>query len=101
MKVNAILEYEKEAPKSHAFGIKTDDGILIKVWLPKALVKKHPDELTVILNIPSGGTKRPIETNTDDGDEDDEDDETDDSDEDEDDHETSAPKKKKSAKKRR
>ena len=103
-KIKAILEFEKEAPKSHAFGIKTEDGILIKVWVPKSMMKKPVDELDVVLSIPTGGKKaaREEEDEDDDSDEEDDDESDDDSDdEDEDEEDPPAKKAKKPAKKRR
>lgn len=53
VKISTTLEYESARPKSHAYGTRTAEGILIKVWVPNDLVgKKHPEELAVVLTLP-------------------------------------------------
>jgi hypothetical protein len=79
MKVRAELVYEKDAPKSHAYGIRTEDGILIKVWVPKSLSKKPVEVILAEVEIPTGksvkkskGKKRKQDDDEDDEEEDDE-----------------------------
>jgi hypothetical protein len=54
VKIIAQLAHEKDAPKSHAYGVRTEEGILIKVWVPKALAKKPLLEIGAELIIPIG-----------------------------------------------
>lgn len=52
MKIQAILVHEKSAPHSHAYGARTEDGILIKVWIPHKLVAKPLAEIGAELVLP-------------------------------------------------
>lgn len=54
MKITAQLVHEKDAPKSHAYGMRTEDGILIKVWVPKDLARKPLAEIGAEIIIPIG-----------------------------------------------
>lgn len=110
--VKAVLVFEKDAPKTRAFGVRTKDGILIKVWVPKDMIKSR-DTLVAMLAL--GGKKGKVrdEEDEDEGeeeddeeefaveeDEDSDDDDADEEDEDEEEDEP-APKKKPTSKKRR
>lgn len=57
MKISVQLEHEKSAPKSHAYGARTEDGILVKVWIPHSLVAKPLGGIEVDLNFPEGKKK--------------------------------------------
>jgi len=52
MRIRAELSHEKDAPKSHAYGFRTDDGVLIKVWVPKALVRDPIEVVLAEIEIP-------------------------------------------------
>lgn len=54
MKIEARLAFEKDAPKSHAYGVRTDEGILIKVWIPKALVRNPPEDIVAGIAFATG-----------------------------------------------
>jgi ribosomal protein L12E/L44/L45/RPP1/RPP2 len=92
MKVEGTLVFEKTAPKSHAFGVRTKDGVLIKVWIPKALMPKPIDEIACQLDVPFAkvskfkfNSKKEEDAEEEDEDEDDSDEEEVDEDEDEED----------------
>jgi len=111
MKVSAELEYKKDAPKSHSFGTRTKDGILIMVWVPKALSKKRPADLFATVSFDLAGKKGKArdEEDAEESDEEEDDDEEleqdevedEDEDEDEDEEEDTPPPRKKAKKAKR
>lgn len=83
--IKATLTHEKDAPKTRVFGVLTKDGVLIKVWIPKGLIKSSA-QLAVTLATTSGKKVKDEEEDIDEDeiDEDEEDDEDEDVDDDED-----------------
>lgn len=57
MKITVPLVHEKSAPKSHAYEGRTEDGILVKMWLPHALVAKPLDGIEATVTFPEGKKK--------------------------------------------
>lgn len=95
--IKAVLEYEKDAPKSLVYGVRTKDGVLIKVWVPKALQKKVKGGLPITIELSGAkGKNDDFEDDSDEIDEDEEDDATDGGDEDEQDEDEEPPKRKRS-----
>jgi hypothetical protein len=48
--------FEKVSFKTYAYGLRTPEGIIVKFWVPKALLGKEsdlPEELPFTLDVPS------------------------------------------------
>jgi hypothetical protein len=58
VEIEATLVFEKQAPKSRAFGVRTEEGVLIKIWVPNDLVGKDVTSLEIALDIPEGKKKK-------------------------------------------
>jgi hypothetical protein len=53
--VSGEAMFEKDAPKTYSYGVRTEEGIIVKFWIPKGILgKNHPDELPFSLDLPSG-----------------------------------------------
>jgi hypothetical protein len=77
MKITVPLVHEKSAPKSHAYEGRTEDGILVKMWLPHKLVPKPIEGIEATVDFPEGrkkkkGKKRKQQEDDEDEDEDEE-----------------------------
>lgn len=69
-KLSATLDFEKDAPKTRVFGTRTDDGVLIKVWIPKEAAGKNVKSVDAAISWSAGkakakGKKRPVDEDED------------------------------------